>query len=267
MTPTSLGSRRDPVAERYRMASARVTKEKSRCTDRSGSTCPSSMPPAARPYPIDARRAARQPNTRTGQPSLAYGHRGSVPTRPVIVRSPDWEPIRCPRDEVDRHAGLMPRKLSAGLLLYRRGNQDDEIVLEVLLAHMGGPFWAQKDDGAWSIPKGEYESGEDPFVAAKREFEEELGSVPPLVVYRDLGSVSQPGGKLVTAWAAEADFDAAGAVSNTFELEWPRGSRQMRSFPEIDKAGWFTVEVARVKLVRGQQPLIDRLLQMLGNLG
>ena len=136
----------------------------------------------------------------------------------------DWEPIRSPRDEVDRHAGLMPRKLSAGLLLYRRGNQDDEIVLEVLLAHMGGPFWAQKDDGAWSIPKGEYESGEDPFAAAKREFEEELGSAPPLVVYRDLGSVSQPGGKLVTAWAAEADFDAAGAVSNTFELEWPRGS-------------------------------------------
>ena len=161
----------------------------------------------------------------------------------------------------------MPRKLSAGLLLYRRGNQDEEIVFEVLLAHMGGPFWARKDDGAWSIPKGEYELGEDPFVAAKREFEEELGSAPPLVVYRDLGSVSQPGGKLVTAWAAEADFDAAGAVSTTFELEWPRGSGQMRSFPEVDKAGWFTVEVARVKLVRGQQPLIDRLLQMLGNLG
>jgi len=88
----------------------------------------------------------------------------------------------------------MPQKRSAGLLLYRRVNQDDEIVLEVLLAHMGGPFWAHKDDGAWSIPKGEYESGEDPFIAAKREFEEELGSAPPLVVYRDLGSVSQPGG-------------------------------------------------------------------------
>ena len=165
-----------------------------------------------------------------------------------------------------RETGMMvsmPRKLSAGLLLYRRGNKDDEIVLELLLAHMGGPFWARKDDGAWSIPKGEYESGDDPFVVAKREFEEELGSAPPLGVYRDLGSVSQPGGKLVTAWAAEADFDADGAVSNTFELEWPRGSGQMRSFPEIDKAAWFTVEVARAKLVRGQQPLVDRLLQAL----
>jgi predicted NUDIX family NTP pyrophosphohydrolase len=160
----------------------------------------------------------------------------------------------------------MPPKLSAGLMLYRHGNQDDEIVLEVLLGHMGGPFWARKNDGAWSIPKGEYEPGEDPLHAAKREFEEELGSAPPLVVYRDLGSIRQPGGKLVAAWAAEADFDAADAVSNTFELEWPRGSGQMRSFPEIDKAGWFTVEVARVKLVRGQRAFLDRLQQMLGNL-
>jgi predicted NUDIX family NTP pyrophosphohydrolase len=157
----------------------------------------------------------------------------------------------------------MPRKLSAGLLLYRRSNHGHEVVLEVLLAHMGGPFWARKDDGAWSIPKGEYESGEDPFDAAKREFEEEMGSAAPLVAYRELGSLSQPGGKLVTAWAGEADFDAAGAVSNTFELEWPPRSGQLRSFPEIDKACWFTVEVARAKLVRGQQPLIDRL-QMLG---
>lgn len=161
----------------------------------------------------------------------------------------------------------MPQKLSAGLLLYRRGKQDDEIVLEVLLGHMGGPFWARKDDGAWSIPKGEYEPGEDPFAAARREFEEELGSAPPLVGYRDLGSVSQSGGKLVTAWAAEGDFNAAGAVSNTFELEWPRGSGQVRSFPEIDRAGWFTVEVARAKLVRGQRPLIDRLLRVFDNLG
>ena len=155
----------------------------------------------------------------------------------------------------------MPPKLSAGLLLYRRGNQDDDDLLEVLLAHMGGPFWARKDDGAWSIPKGEYEPGEDPFVAAKREFEEELGSAPPLTVYRDLGSVIQPSGKVVTAWAAEADFDAAGAVSNTFELEWPPGSGRLQSFPEIDRASWFTAEVARVKLVKGQRPLIDRLLQ------
>jgi len=160
----------------------------------------------------------------------------------------------------------VPPKRSAGLLLYRRGNQDNEILLEVLLAHMGGPFWARKDEGAWSIPKGEYEPGEDPFVAAKREFEEELGSAPPLAVYRDLGSIIQPGGKLVTAWAAEGDFDATRAVSNTFELEWPPGSGQLRPFPEIDKAGWFTAEVARVKLVRGQRPLIDRLLHLFGHL-
>lgn len=156
-------------------------------------------------------------------------------------------------------------KLSAGLLLYRRAGQDGQIAPEVLLAHMGGPFWARKDDGAWSIPKGEYEPGEDPFAAAMREFEEELGSAPPSAEYRDLGSVRQGGGKLVTAWAAEADFDAAGAVSNTFELEWPRGSGRMRSFPEIDRAAWFSVEVARARLLRGQQPLIDRLLRLLGN--
>jgi predicted NUDIX family NTP pyrophosphohydrolase len=159
------------------------------------------------------------------------------------------------------------RKLSAGLLLCRRVTRDDELVLEVLLAHMGGPFWARKDDGAWSIPKGEYSPGEDPFAAAKREFEEEMGSAPPSAVFRDLGGVSQPGGKLVTAWAAEADFDAAGAVSNTFELEWPPRSGRMQSFPEIDRAGWFTAEVARVKLVRGQRPFIDRLQQMWGHPG
>jgi predicted NUDIX family NTP pyrophosphohydrolase len=162
------------------------------------------------------------------------------------------------------HAGLMPRKLSAGLMLYRSGKQDDEVVLEVLLAHMGGPFWARKDEGAWSIPKGEYEPEEDPFDAARREFEEEMGSPPPLSGYRDLGNISQRGGKLVTAWAAEGDFDAARAVSNTFELEWPRGSGRMQSFPEIDRAGWFTADVARAKLVQGQQPFVDRLLQTLG---
>ncbi|HEY5248200.1 MAG TPA: NUDIX domain-containing protein [Dermatophilaceae bacterium] len=160
----------------------------------------------------------------------------------------------------------MPRKLSAGLLLCRRGTQDGEIVLEVLLGHLGGPFWARKDNGAWSIPKGEYEPGQDPFAAAQREFEEELGSAPPVAAYRDLGSVGQPGGKLVTVWAAEADFDAGGAVSNTFELEWPPGSGQVRSFPEIDRASWFAVEVARVKLAGGQQPFVDRLLRVFGDL-
>jgi len=131
---------------------------------------------------------------------------------------------------------------------------------------MGGPFWAGKDKSAWSMPKGEYQPEEDPFTAAKREFEEEMGSAPPSVAYLELGSLSQPSGKLVTAWAAEADFDVDGAVSNTFELEWPPKSGQMRSFPEIDKARWFTAEVARAKLVKGQRRFIDRLEQVLGNL-
>jgi predicted NUDIX family NTP pyrophosphohydrolase len=158
----------------------------------------------------------------------------------------------------------MPRKLSAGLLLFRRSNRGDEALVEVLLGHMGGPFWSRKDEGAWSIPKGEYGPSDDPFAAAKREFEEELGSAPPVVDYVELGSIRQPGGKLVTAWAGEADFDAAAAVSNTFDLEWPPRSGRLQSFPEIDRAGWFTTEVARSKLVKGQRPLIDRLEEALG---
>jgi predicted NUDIX family NTP pyrophosphohydrolase len=160
----------------------------------------------------------------------------------------------------------MPRKLSAGLLLYRLGRRSDEIVPEVLLGHMGGPFWARKDEGGWSIPKGEYEPAEEPFAAAKREFEEEMGSAPPSVADLELGSIRQPGGKLVTVWAAESDFDAAGAVSNTFEMEWPPLSGRLKSFPEIDRAGWFTLEVARAKLVKGQRPFIDRLEELLGHL-
>jgi predicted NUDIX family NTP pyrophosphohydrolase len=160
----------------------------------------------------------------------------------------------------------MPRKLSAGLLLYRLRRQADEIVMEVLLGHMGGPFWARKDNGGWSIPKGEYEPAEEPFAAAKREFEEEMGSAPPSAAYLELGSLRQSGGKLVTVWAAESDFDAAGAVSNTFEMEWPPLSGRLKSFPEIDRAGWFTAEVARAKLVKGQRPFIERLEGLLGNL-
>jgi len=160
----------------------------------------------------------------------------------------------------------MPPKLSAGLLLYRLGRQDDGMVPEVLLGHMGGPFWARKDEGGWSIPKGEYEPAEEPFAAAKREFEEEMGSAPPSVAYLELGSLRQSGGKLVTVWAAESDFDAAGAVSNTFEMEWPPLSGRLKSFPEIDRAGWFTLQVARAKLVKGQRPFVDRLEELLGNL-
>lgn len=148
----------------------------------------------------------------------------------------------------------MPARLSAGLLLYRRRPQ-----LEVLIGHMGGPFWARKDAAAWSIPKGEYEPGEDALAAARREFTEELGSPPPPGDTLDLGAVRQSGGKVVTVWATEGDFDAATAVSNTFELEWPRGSGRLQSFPEIDRAAWFAIDVARDKLVRGQLAFLDRL--------
>ena len=125
---------------------------------------------------------------------------------------------------------------------------------------MGGPFWMKKDEGAWSIPKGEHEPGDDPLLAAQREFEEELGSPPPRVAYRPLGSIKQRGGKLVTVWAAEGDFDASAAISNTFEIEWPPRSGLLKSFPEVDRVDWFTLDVARLKLVKGQIPFLDRLV-------
>jgi predicted NUDIX family NTP pyrophosphohydrolase len=148
----------------------------------------------------------------------------------------------------------MPRT-SAGLLLYRRVPG-----LEVLLGHMGGPFWARKDDAAWSVPKGEYGPDEEPFAVALREFEEELGMPVPADDFLSLGEVRQAGGKVFTAWAAEGDLDAATAHSNTFTLEWPPRSGRIQEFPEIDRAAWVTVDEARTKLVRGQVPLLDRLL-------
>jgi predicted NUDIX family NTP pyrophosphohydrolase len=147
-------------------------------------------------------------------------------------------------------------KLSAGLLLYRVNDG----VVEVLIAHPGGPFWARKDDGAWSIPKGEYDHGDDPWAAAQREFEEETGSAPPIGPRIDLAPVKQPGGKVVTAFAVPGDLDPAGAHSNTFELEWPRGSGQMHSFPEVDRVEWFPVARARTKLLKGQLYLLDQLM-------
>ena len=146
-------------------------------------------------------------------------------------------------------------KLSAGLLLFRnRGGG-----LEVLLVHMGGPFWAHRDAGAWSLPKGEYEPGEDPLDAARREFAEELGSGPPQGEALELGSVRQAGGKVVRAWALRGDFDASEIRSNSFQLEWPRGSGRHQSFAEVDRAGWFDLPTARVKLLRGQLPFLERL--------
>ncbi len=147
-------------------------------------------------------------------------------------------------------------KLSAGLLLYRFNNGS----VEVLIAHPGGPFWARKDDGAWSIPKGEYTDGEDPWAAARREFEEELGKPPPDGPRIDFPPVKQPSGKVVTAFAVLGDLDLEGTVSNTFTLEWPKGSGNVREYPEVDRVDWFSVTAARSKLLKGQRPLLEHLM-------
>ncbi|MCW2658686.1 MAG: hydrolase [Jatrophihabitans sp.] len=155
----------------------------------------------------------------------------------------------------------MARLPSAGLLLYRRTDPQ----VEVLLGHMGGPFWAKKDVGAWSIPKGEYADDEDPLAAARREFEEELGTAPPdEAAYQPLGDVRQRGGKVVTVWAVEGDLDASTIVSNTFEMEWPPKSGRRQAFPEIDRADWFDLASARPKVVGGQVEFLDRLSAKLG---
>jgi predicted NUDIX family NTP pyrophosphohydrolase len=147
-------------------------------------------------------------------------------------------------------------KLSGGLLLYRARDG----VVEVLIAHPGGPFWARKDDGAWSIPKGEYTDGDDPWAAAQREFAEEIGLPVPDGPRIDFGAVKQPSGKVVTAFAVQADLDITDARSNTFELEWPRGSGTLREFPEVDRVDWFPVAQARQKLLKGQRVFLDRLM-------
>ncbi|UXA15887.1 NUDIX domain-containing protein [Mycobacterium sp. SMC-4] len=151
-------------------------------------------------------------------------------------------------------------KLSAGLLLFRdRGG-----VLEVLIGHPGGPFWAAKDEAAWSIPKGEYDHGDDPWLVALREFEEELGKPAPHGPRIELGALRQPSGKVVTVFAVRGDLDLEGAVSNTFTLEWPKGSGKFTEFPEIDRVAWCDVPTARIKLLKGQRPLLDRLVAAVG---
>jgi predicted NUDIX family NTP pyrophosphohydrolase len=155
----------------------------------------------------------------------------------------------------------MPQR-SAGILLYRRRGG----AIEVLLVHPGGPFWARKDDGAWSIPKGEYLPGEDPLAAARREFAEETGS-PAEGEATALGAFRQPSGKIVDVWAIEGDFDPATLRSNTFTLEWPPRSGHMREVPEVDRAGWFAPEEAQRKLIKGQRPILKALLQHLGTGG
>jgi len=152
---------------------------------------------------------------------------------------------------------------SAGILLY----QLDDGVLKVLIAHMGGPFWAKQDDRAWSIPKGEYAEGDDPRPAAAREFGEEMGSPLPAGELVELGMLRQPSGKRITAYALESGFDTSSLRSNLFEMEWPKGSGTLRSFPEVDRAEWFDCATARTKLVSGQVAFLDRLLEYLREQG
>jgi predicted NUDIX family NTP pyrophosphohydrolase len=150
-------------------------------------------------------------------------------------------------------------KQSAGILMYRGSGS----ALELLLVHPGGPFFAKKDDGAWSIPKGEYQQGEEPLAVARREFEEELGSPPPHGTFLELGELVQPSRKVITAFAVEGDFDPAKLKSNRFEMEWPPQSGRKQSFPEVDRAAWFAPAEAAKKIQSGQARFIDRLFEQL----
>jgi predicted NUDIX family NTP pyrophosphohydrolase len=154
-----------------------------------------------------------------------------------------------------------PRRRSAGIVLHRAGDGGPE----VLLVHPGGPFWAKKDDGAWSIPKGEYEPDEDALACALREFEEETGTRLDAAELVDLGAVVQKAGKEVRAWAVRGDLDPATVRSNSFTMEWPPRSGRRQEFPEIDRAEWFTLDAARVKLVAAQAELLDRLVERMTN--
>jgi predicted NUDIX family NTP pyrophosphohydrolase len=152
----------------------------------------------------------------------------------------------------------MAKKTSAGILLYRRRGDH----LEVFLAHPGGPFWAKKDLGAWSIPKGEFEEGDDPLAAAMREFTEETG-FPIGGDFRPLQPLRQPSGKTIFAWAVEGDCNPAELRSNVFEMEWPPKSGQRREFPEVDRAAWFSIDEARKRIIKGQAPFLDELFASL----
>ena len=153
----------------------------------------------------------------------------------------------------------MSARRSAGILLHR----GDPAALEVLLVHPGGPAWSGRDLGAWSIPKGEYVDGEDPLLAARREFQEELGTAPPDSEAADLGEIRQKSGKRVHGWALQGDLDVRQIQSNTFEFEWPPRSGKLIEIPEVDRAEWFDLPAAREKINPGQVPLLDRLEQLL----
>ncbi len=154
---------------------------------------------------------------------------------------------------------MIMKKHSAGLVVYRMKNGQPQ----VLMAHMGSPLWAKKDVGAWTIPKGLVNDGEEPLAAAKREFTEELSLPVPDGEYTELGDIEQHNNKVVSAWAVEADMEAGDIKSNTFELEWPPRSGKMQQFPEIDRAAWLTLAEASQKAVRGQSELFERLANLL----
>ena len=156
------------------------------------------------------------------------------------------------------NARRIMRKKSAGILLYRHAGSG----LEVLLAHPGGPFWRNKDDGAWTIPKGEF-ADEDPLAAARREFAEELGVAAPFGAFLELKPIEQKNAKTVYAWAIEGDFDPAQLKSNTFLCEWPPKSQRMQEFPEVDRVEWFVPDAAKRKIRTAQSALIDQLIELL----
>ena len=160
---------------------------------------------------------------------------------------------------MSRNPSARSRK-SAGILLYRRRGG----VLEIFLVHPGGPLWARKDDGAWSIPKGEYTEDEAPLLAAQREFAEETGATVQ-GPFAALTPVKQPSGKLVSAWAAAGDLDPSQLRSNHFSMEWPPKSGQQQSFPEVDRGAWFTLPEARIKILSGQRPLLEELSSVIAS--
>lgn len=155
--------------------------------------------------------------------------------------------------------GRVAGKRSAGILVFRRVPSG----VEVLIGHMGGPYWERRDDGGWSIPKGEYDEAEEPLAAARREFTEELGLPVPDGAAIPLGDVTQPRGKIVAIWAVEGDLDPDAVVPGTFEMQWPPRSGRFAEFPEIDRVGWFDFDTAARKLVSGQRPFLDRLAERL----
>ena len=153
----------------------------------------------------------------------------------------------------------MPKK-SAGLLVYHETRNG----MEVFLVHPGGPFWVNKDDGVWSIPKGEFLENEEPLNAAKREFEEETGFTFR-GEFQPLDPLVQPSGKIVYAWASKGDLDAGAVKSNTFSIEWPRGSGNIKEFPEVDRGGWFLIKIAKRKILRGQAGFLEQLEKRVAN--